>query len=87
MRAVRRYSNWMIPHVIESSVAKHAIGAKSAPKKAKGDKTPRDNKTPVRDAMLAMPEFKCYSPTPISGLSEHAIDGLAIAYARLQQMR
>lgn len=88
LRAVRRYSNWIVPYVIESSVAKKAVGAVAAKKKGKRDKTPRDNKTPVRDAMLEMDEFKkCYSPTPISTLSEHAIDALAIAFARLEQMR
>lgn len=82
--AVVAYDNWMTLHVIETSVAKSEIGYKS-PKKVKGQK--KDTKTPVKEAMLSMPEFKCPSQTPISTLSEHAIDALAIAYARLNQMR
>jgi Holliday junction resolvasome RuvABC endonuclease subunit len=75
-QAVLEYNRFMPFKLIEASVVKNAVGAKGG-----------SNKVSVLEAISKLDEFKVPTSTPLSGLSEHAIDGLAIAYARLKQMR
>lgn len=74
--AVLEYNPFMPFHLIEASVIKNAVGAKGGA-----------NKVPVLEGIKKIKEFDVPTITPLHTLSEHAIDGLAIAYARLKQMR
>lgn len=85
-QAVIQYNRFLPFTLIEPSVIKQAVGAKSE-KRKKGDRRATVNKVPVLEAIQATPEFNVPTKTPLHTLSEHAIDSLAIAYARLKQMR
>lgn len=74
--AAMDYNRFMPFILIEPSVIKTAVGAKGGA-----------NKVPVLEGIKKIKEFDVPSPTPLHTLSEHAIDSLAIAYARLKQMR
>lgn len=75
--AVKEYNPFLPFTLIEPSVVKVAVGAKGG----------GNNKTLVLDGIKAIKEFDVPTPTPLNTLSEHAVDSLAIAYARLKQMR
>ena len=75
--AALEYNRFMPFTLIEASVIKSAVGAKGG----------GSNKTFVLDGIKRIPEFNVPTTTPLETLSEHAIDSLAIAYARLKQMR
>jgi Holliday junction resolvasome RuvABC endonuclease subunit len=76
--AVRSYNRFMPFTLIEPSVIRGAVGAKG-----KG----RDKEL-VLNALIDHKEFKAAkTTTPLTSLSDHASDALAIAYARLLQMR
>ena len=78
--AIMRYNRFMPFHSIEPSVVKTAAGAHGA----KGE----DKKTAVLRGLQKNPEFQqARALTPLESLSDHAVDSLAIAYARLLQMR
>jgi hypothetical protein len=79
--AVIEYDPFMPFVLLEPSVIKVGVGAVNWSKKN------GTNKSSVLDALLSNAEFKVPSPTPLSTLSEHAIDSLAIAYTRLKQLR
>jgi hypothetical protein len=79
--AVIEYNPFMKFNLYEASVIKSTVGAVGWSKKA------GTNKSAVFDALMKSPEFKVPSRTPLSTLSEHAIDSLAIAYTQLQYMR
>lgn len=61
--------------LIEASVIKSAVRAKNGSKDA------------VLDALLVLDEFKVPTTTPLTTLTEHSRDALAIAYTRLKHMR
>jgi hypothetical protein len=75
--AVKEYNPFMPFTLIEPSVVKVAVGAKGG----------GNNKGLVLDGIKAIKEFDVPTPTPLNKMTEHAIDSLAIAYARLKQMR
>lgn len=75
-QAVLQYNRFMPFHLIEASVIKNAVGAKGGA-----------NKVPVLEGIKKIAEFNVPTTTPLDKLSEHAVDGIAIAYARLKQMR
>jgi hypothetical protein len=79
--AALEYHPYMRFALYEPSVIKVAVGAVGWSKKA------GTNKSAVFDALMKSPEFKVPSRTPLTTLSEHAIDSLAIAYTQLQYMR
>lgn len=76
-QAVIEYNRFIPFTLIEPSVIKAAVGAKGG----------GNNKVLVLDGIKRIPEFNVPTSTPLHTLSEHAIDSLAIAYARLKQMR
>ena len=78
-QAVMAFDSWMPLYMVEASVAKASVGAKGN----------SGNKDAVRDALIRIPEinntFK--GDVPLAKLTEHASDGLAIAYARYKTRR
>lgn len=79
--AVLQYDPFMSFFLYEPSMIKSAVGAKNWSKKA------GTNKTAVLDAIKDNPEFDVPGRHLLDVYSEHAIDGLAIAYTRLIHMR
>lgn len=76
-QAVLEYNPYMPFTLIEPSVVKVAVGAKGG----------GNNKTLVLDGINQIKEFDVPTTTPLNKQTEHAIDSLAIAYARLKQLR
>lgn len=76
-QAALDYNRFLPFTLIEASVIKSAVGAKGG----------GSNKGFVLEGIKKMPEFNVPTTTPLDKLSEHAVDSLAIAYARLKQMR
>ncbi len=79
--AVREYNPYLPLVLLEPSVIKVGVGATNWSKKN------GTNKSSVLAAIERNSEFNVPSRTPLNILSEHAIDGLAIAYTRLTQLR
>lgn len=73
-QAVMAFDRWMPLYMVEASVAKAAVGAKGN----SGDKLA------VRNGLMKIPEIvdNYKGSIPLDKLTEHASDGLAIAYAR-----
>lgn len=68
------YDDWLEFTLLESTVAKKAVGAKI-------DRKAKDKKTPVKLACLALPELNLPGGQDLSECDEHSIDALAVAYA------
>jgi Holliday junction resolvasome RuvABC endonuclease subunit len=79
--AVLEYDPYMPFTLIEASVIKTMVGAVGWSRKA------GTNKSSVLEALMNNPEFAVPGNAPLTGLTEHAVDSLAIAYTRLKQIR
>jgi Holliday junction resolvasome RuvABC endonuclease subunit len=79
--AVLEYDPFMPFTLIEPSVIKTGVGAVNWSKKN------GTNKSSVLEALKNNREFMVPGNAPLDALTEHAVDGLAIAYTRLKQIR
>jgi len=78
-QALYRYHPTMILHSVEPNLAKLAVGTVINRKE-------KDKKTPVHNAIKALPNLRFSGPVPLAQIDEHSVDGVAIAYYQYLQL-